>query len=404
MNALRHLRNGRLLAALALVGGAAGRRPLAAGRAGRRWPRSTRGPLLVTVDEEGETRVRDRFVVSAPVAGRVLRIELEPGDRGRRGETVVATFLPAAAALLDARTRAEARGRGRRGARGARRRPGPSGSAPRPRLGSAASELQRAPRRSPSSGSSRARRSRRERPRRRAAEEALRAADVRRRDGRTPARDGARPGCCRPARPARRGRSCIRSPIDGVVLKRLRESEAVVPAGEPLLEIGDPRQLEIVSDLLSTRRGEGEAGRAGPARAVGRRPPDPGPRARVEPSGFTKVSALGVEEQRVNVMMDFDDPLEALAALGDGYRVEVRIVVWEADSVLQVPTSASSATARTGPSSWSRRPRAAEDGRRSAIATARTPRCSRACAEGARVVLHPSDTLKPGLRVARRPS
>jgi HlyD family secretion protein len=131
----------------------------------------------------------------------------------------------------------------------------------------------------------------------------------------------------------------LRSPIDGVVLQRLRESEAIVPPGEPLMEIADPAQLEIVSDYLSTdavriRRGQpvlieqwgGDRALAGRVR-------------RVEPFGFTKISALGVEEQRVNVVIDFEDVREAWEALGDGYRVEVRVITWDEGDVLKVPTS-----------------------------------------------------------------
>jgi HlyD family secretion protein len=133
----------------------------------------------------------------------------------------------------------------------------------------------------------------------------------------------------------------ITAPVDGVVLKRLRESESVVMAGEPLIEIGNPvTDLEMVTDLLST-----DAVRVKPGAKV-RVEQWGGDRVlsatvrRVEPSGFTKISALGVEEQRVNVLIEFNDPAEAWQALGDGYRVEVRIVIWEAADVVKVPTSA----------------------------------------------------------------
>jgi HlyD family secretion protein len=131
----------------------------------------------------------------------------------------------------------------------------------------------------------------------------------------------------------------IIAPVSGAVLKRLRESASVVAAGEPLLEIGNPNQLEIVSDLLST-----DAVRVQPGTEVlieqwGGSHPLHGRVRRVEPSGFMKVSALGVEEQRVNVIIDFTNPADA-ARLGDGYRVEVRIVLWKADDVLKVPVGA----------------------------------------------------------------
>jgi HlyD family secretion protein len=194
----------------------------------------------------------------------------------------------------------------------------------------------------------------------------------------------------------------IRSPVDGVVLKRLRESEAVVPAGEPLLEVGDPHGLEIVSDLLSTDAVKVRAGARvlleqwGGDHAIEARV------RRVEPSGFMKVSALGVEEQRVNVVMDFEDPLEAWSALGDAYRVEVRIVIWERDPVLRLPTSS---LFRRG-DDWAV---FAVSGGRAALRTVVIGRRNAAHAElvsgldgGASVVLHPSDTLEDGSRIARR--
>ncbi|MBM4362817.1 MAG: HlyD family efflux transporter periplasmic adaptor subunit [Deltaproteobacteria bacterium] len=124
--------------------------------------------------------------------------------------------------------------------------------------------------------------------------------------------------------------------MDGVVLRRHHESEVVVPAGQPVLEIGDPARIEVVADLLST-----DAVRVSPGQAVlieqwGGGATLEARVRRVEPSGFMKVSALGVEEQRVNVIIDFADPTAA-GALGDGYRVEVRVVTWRADHVVAAP-------------------------------------------------------------------
>ena len=168
----------------------------------------------------------------------------------------------------------------------------------------------------------------------RTAEEALRAADF----SVNRAEYDLQIARARLQQPATGGRAIeIVSPIDGIVLKRIRESEAVVQAGEPLIEVGDPEQLEVVADLLST-----DAVRVPPNARVlieqwgGGRTLE-GRVRRVEPSGFTKISALGVEEQRVNVIIDFADPATARKALGDAYRVEVRIVVWEEADVLKVP-------------------------------------------------------------------
>ncbi len=400
MDPLRHFKNHKLLAGLALVAAL-----LAVGF----WPSAapvelapaTRGPLRVTVDEEGETRVRDRFVVSAPVAGRALRVELEPGDIVRRGETVVATFLPAAAVPLDARSRAEAEAAvaAARAALGSTRAERERAQAA---LALARSELVRhrelAAQRIVSRQALEAKETEA-----RAAEEALRAAEFAVASATHQGEmAGARllpAGATGPARPF-----AIRSPIDGVVLKRLRESEAVVPAGEPLLELGDPRRLEIVSDLLSTDAVKVRPGAPVLLEQWGGDHPIRARVRRVEPSGFVKVSALGVEEQRVNVVMDFEDPLGAWSALGDGYRVEVRIVVWEGDGVLKVPTSS---LFRRG-DDWAV---FAVSGGRTEMRVVEVGRRNGAFAEvvsglreGEPVVLHPSDSLRDGSRVARRAS
>jgi HlyD family secretion protein len=394
----RHLRNPRLLGALGLV---------AALLAVALWPRAIesdvatvqKGPLRVTVDEEGETRVHERFVVSAPVAGRVLRIELEPGDAVARG-AAVASFLPVDPVLLDARAAAEARaGAGAAVASVGRAR------AERERaqaaLALARSDLERtralAGQRIVSSEALEEKETAF-----RAAEEALRAAEF----GVTTAEHEREMAEARAAPPSAAGGRAIpiRSPIDGVVLKRLRESESVLGAGEPLLELGDPRELEIVSDLLSTD-------------AVKVRPGNPvlieqwggdrtlrGKVRRVEPSGFMKVSALGVEEQRVNVIVDLEDPLEAWKALGDGYRVEVRIVIWEAPDVVKVPTTS---LFRRG-EEWAvfvveggrARLRPVTIGRRNGLEAEVTS----GVAAGARVIVHPSDRVQDGVRVDARAS
>jgi HlyD family secretion protein len=131
----------------------------------------------------------------------------------------------------------------------------------------------------------------------------------------------------------------VRSPVDGVVLRRLRESEAVVVAGEALVEVGDPRDLEIVADLLSTDAAQIRPGQPVEIEQWGGGTVLAGRVRRIEPSGFTKISALGVEEQRVNVIIDLADPPARWAGLGDGFRVETRVVLWERQDVLQVPAS-----------------------------------------------------------------
>jgi len=196
----------------------------------------------------------------------------------------------------------------------------------------------------------------------------------------------------------------IRSPIDGVVFKRYRWSKAVVPAGEPLLELGDPRHLEIVSDLLST-----DAVRVHPGDTVlieqwGGDETLEGRVRLVEPSGFMKISALGVEEQRVNVIVDFEDPAGAWEKLGDGYRVEGRVVIREGQDVVKVPTSA---LFRSG-DDWavftveSGRARLVpiEVGRRNGLEA----QVLSGLEAGQEVIVHPGDTLEDGARVEPRES
>ena len=393
----RLLTNTRVLMGAAVVGGLV---------AVALWPTSVpvdtaivaRGPLVVTIDEEGRTRVRHRFVVSAPVAGRVLRIELEPGDAVTRGD-VVARVRAETAPLLDTRTRAEAQA-AIEGARNAQGQARAEEQGARTVLAQAERELARA-RELAKSGLTTPRETDVREAEVLTAADAVKAAayavavaasELQRVEARLA-----------PPTADISGRVIgVTSPVDGVILKRLRESETVAPAGDPLLEIGDPRQLEIVSDLLST-----DAVRVQPgARAMieqwgGSRGLEAKVR-RVEPSGFTKISALGVEEQRVNVVLDFVDPAEAWTALGDAYRVEVRIVVWEAGSVLKVPTSA---LFRVG-DAWAvyvvegglAKQTLVEIGRQ----TGQDAEVRSGLVESTPVVVHPSDTLADGARVQPR--
>jgi HlyD family secretion protein len=294
-----------------------------------------RGALLVTVDEEGQTRVRDRYVVSAPVPGRMLRIELEPGDPVIAGKTVVARFQPTDPALLDVRTRAELEARVRAadstlgGARAERERV-------RAQLTFAQSELKRT--RELVEGGALAQRDLEAAEQQAATlERALQSAEFAIRTAEHQL-ELARAGLVQ----TRQGRTAaipLYSPVDGVVLKLRQESETVVPTGQPLLEIGDLQDLEIVADLLSSAAVAVQPRQRVLIEQWGGGYALQGTVRRVEPSGFTKISALGVEEQRVNVLIDFEQPDEPQNALGDGYRVEVRIVIWEKDDVMKVPTS-----------------------------------------------------------------
>jgi len=360
----------------------------------------TRGPIDVSIDDEGETRVRDRFVISAPLGGRVLRIELEPGDTVVASETVLAVFLPSAPVLLDARSRAEAQA---------------AVETALAAVGQAEAHYEQAAAEVTFS------RAEVERYRRLARDgivsveqmetsqldldtrqEALEAAEyavrtalselqaarvrLQRFSGRTAAADGETIE--------------ITSPVSGVVLRRLRESESVVPAGEALLEIGDPRQIEVVTDYLSK-----DAVRIRPGQRVlidrwGGDRPLGGRVRRVEPSGFTKISALGVEEQRVNVVMDITDPPEVWAGLGDGFRVETRVVVWQSEDELKAPTGA----LFRRDEGWAV---FAVDGGRAVLRSieigernAREAQVLGGLEPGQEVVVYPSDSLSDGSRVA----
>jgi HlyD family secretion protein len=355
-----------------------------------------RGSMQVTIDEEGETRVRERFVVSAPVMGRVERIELEPGDPVVRGQTVVARLTPAAAPLIDPRAQSELNA---------------AIAAARATVGQARAERERAA----------ATRQRTQSTLRRletllaagaisgdeleagqtalkSAEEAFRAADF----GVARAEHELQLAQARLRPSSAGGRPVdVIAPVDGVVLKRLRESASVVPIGEPLLEIGDPGSLEIVSDLLSTDAVRVSRGDAVSIEQWGGAHPLAGRVRRVEPSGFMKVSALGVEEQRVNVIIDLTDVPEG-GSLGDGYRVEVRIVIWRDASTFKVPVGS---LFRRG-DGWAvflvdsgrTRLQAVQLGQRND----RDGQVLKGLSEGQVVVLHPPDTLADGARVVVR--
>ncbi|HXE79525.1 MAG TPA: efflux RND transporter periplasmic adaptor subunit [Vicinamibacterales bacterium] len=358
-----------------------------------------RGPLVVTVDEEGETRVRDRFIVSAPVPGRMLRITLEPGDPVTADRTVVARILPSDPTLLDVRTRSEleARARAARSAvEGAR--------AERDRLATdlkfARRDLQRREQLAKEGLTSTEQLEAVQRQVR-TLEEALRSAEF----AVTTAefqRETAEAALLTGRRADPRAALEIRSPVDGVLLREIQESETVVQPGQPLVEIGDLQRMEIVSDLLST-----DAVKVRPGQRViidqwGGDRPLAGRVRLVEPSGFMKISALGVEEQRVNVIIDFDDPAEAAKYLGDNYRVEVRIVIWEAEDVLKVPVSSlfraggGWAVYRVEDDTAYRRP--VEIGRQNTLEAQVTS----GLAEGDRIVVYPSDDVADGVAIRER--
>lgn len=284
-----------------------------------------RGPLRVTIDEGGRTRVRDRYVVVAPAAGRVARSTLEEGSPVTRG-MVVAQL---SAAPLDPRSRAEAVAR-LRGVEDAAR--GATAAVAQARAALAQAVRSRV--RAESLSAQRALAPEQREVTALAETTALRQVEAADFHAQAAAHDVevARAALAAGDAPV----ITLRSPVRGRVLRIPERSERVVPAGTPLIELGDPGRLEIVVDLLSE-----DAAKVKPGERVlierwgGDRALEAHVRV-VEPSGFTKVSALGVEEQRVNVIADLD---ETQLQLGDGFRVEARIVQWEGEA-LKVPASA----------------------------------------------------------------
>jgi HlyD family secretion protein len=358
----------------------------------------SRGPLVLTIDEEGRTRVRDRFVVTAPVSGRVLRIELEPGDRVAKGN-VVARLQPESPPLLDTRTRAEADAAVESAeaslghARAEEKRA-------RAALDQAQRELARS-RHLMTAGVTTAQDLEAREADVSFATEVVNAAAF---AVRAAAAELER-ARARVATSAARGGGAmvpVRAPVDGVVLQRLRESESVVPAGEPLVEIGDPRQMEIVTDLLSTDAVRVKPGARATIEQWGGETALAATVRRIEPAGFTKVSALGVEEQRVNVVLDFVDAAGACALLGDAYRVETRIVLWEAPNVLKVPTNALFRDNMQWAVYVARNGRAHRTIVQIGHQTGQESEVLEGLTEGTMVVVHPGDLVRDGGRIANR--
>ena len=362
-----------------------------------------RGPLVVTVDEEGQTRIKDIFTVSAPVRGRALRIEVKEGDAVIAGETVVAEIEPIDPAFLDVRSEAEARAE-LDAAQAALAFARASLAQARAELEFAEAEFERVRRLRVSGTVSERALDEAERSfktQEAAVQTAEAAVDMRRSELAraevrllTPGEARQRAGAC-PCVP-------ILAPISGKVLRVLHRSEGVVEAGQDLLELGDPGELEIVVDFLSSDAVRIEPGQhvfieewGGDAVLNGRV-------RRIEPLGFTKVSALGIEEQRVNVVIDFTDPPESRSQLGHGFQVDVRVVLWEAEAVLKVPLTA---LFREG-EGWA--VFAVEDGRAALRTVGIRHRTDleaeivSGLSEGETFVRYPNDDIEPGTMVERR--
>jgi HlyD family secretion protein len=358
----------------------------------------TRGPLSASFTEEGKTRVIDRYLVSAPVAGFAQRIDLKVGDQVETGAPLL-RLEPLRASVLDRRSRAEAEARvsaaeaaleaAKEQARAAAadaafwegelariQELAQSGVVARDKLDQTTSDARRA-------------------------DASLRSAhfrvDVARHDldaARTALRYSA-------AEPDSRAAEVVtvRAPVSGRLLKRFRESEGVVAAADPLVEIGDSQGLEVVVEALSSDAVQlAPGGRAVLERWGG----DDVLEARIrliEPVAFTKVSALGVEEQRVLVILDIVSPREKWKLLGDAFRVECRFILWEGENVLQGPAGAFFRTEEGWATFVVENGRAVERqvgiGHRGRVAVEIVSGVD----EGDILVAHPSDSIPDGARI-----
>jgi HlyD family secretion protein len=301
------------------------------------WPRplpvetarAVVGTLRATVNEEGKTRIKQRYLVSAPVAGQLRRIPLKAGAEVQAGDTVLAVIDPLSPALLDARTRTAAQAK----------RDTAVANLEKARAGHnfAASELRRLEKlyadktvsiqeleisqlREASAAKEQA-----------AAESALRQTEAELAEfaASTPA------GTNTLSDPVQ-----VKAPANGRVLRVFEENARVVAAGTPVMEIGDPADLEVVVEVLSRDGAAIPPGTAVELEQWGGGEPLRAKVRLVEPAAFTKVSALGVEEQRVNVIADLLTAPDQRRNIGDNFRVEAKIIVWEARDALKVPAGA----------------------------------------------------------------
>ena len=313
------------------------------------WPRpvpvdvapATRGSMSVQVSDEGRTRVREIYQVSAPVLGQLVRVDVHAGDEVKEGVSKVAELLPISPAFNDVRTRAQVEST-IKSAIAARSLAAAGVARAEAGLAYATSDLKRAQALIKTNVISRADFERTQLAHATAvAELATAKANLQAKQSDL---DTAQALLIDPAalsaRPLRRAGIPILAPASGRVLRVLRESESVVAAGSPILEVGDPFDIEIVADFISEDAVKIHPGDAAFITDWG------GPRTlgacvrRVEPSGFTKISALGVEEQRVNVLLDFTQRNGDTATIADGFRVIVHVVIWQHADVLRIPITA----------------------------------------------------------------
>lgn len=361
-----------------------------------------KGPLRITIEEEGKTRVVNRYIVSAPVAGYAERIALKVGDPVTAGQ-IVCWLRPPLAPVLDTRSYAEQTGRVRaaeaalhaaqeqtraavadeaywNGQKERMEQLLKSGDVSKESVDRAASEAKR------SSAS------------RRSSEHAIEQA----RAELDAARAALHYSAAKPSRSDPGEKVAVRAPVSGRVLKVVHESEGAIVPGQALLELANARALEVEVELLSA-----DAIRVDPGMKVlferwGGETPLEGQVRRIEPVAFTKVSALGVEEQRVLVLVTITSPVEQWKRLGDQYRVEASFILWEADSVPLIPASAlfhyGDGWATFVVENDTARRRSVQVGQRNA----RFAQILSGIQEGEVVITHPDDTIEDGVKVTAR--
>jgi len=360
----------------------------------------SRGEMTVTVRDQGRTRVRNEYVISAPVGGQLLRIEYKPGADVIAGDAL-ARILPSDPSLLDARSRAELQA---------------SVRSAEAALGLARAEMERASAQLDFARTEAAR-VRRLRSEDLIAIEAydraelqLRVAETNLESGQENTRVREAELAAAEARLVQTGTSSsddfvvtVTAPTSGKVMSVAQESRSVISGGAEIMTLADATDLEVVAEFLSTDAVEVQPGALAFIENWGRnRSPLRGQVRLIEPNGFLKISALGVEEQRVNVVVDFVGSPEEWSTLGHGYRVEVAVVTWQESNVLQVPVAAlfrngenwavyrvENGTARLTPVEIGR-----ENGRNAQVLEG--------VEEGQAIVLYPGELLADGVRVIER--
>lgn len=296
-----------------------------------------RGEFVETLEEPGKTRVRERFLISAPVSGELARIQKKPGDAVKAND-VLAMIRPVSPAMMDARTRSELDAR-LQGALAAKELADASVEKARTVRAFAAKEVERVVALA-ERGALPARDREKAELELRVADKDVKSAELSAHVA-THAVDVARAALAT-ATPAGKTEATwpVRSPLDGRVLRVLQISEGVVLAGTPLLEVADPGDLEVVVGVLTSDAVRIPLGAPSSLERWGGAAPLEGRVRSIEPAAYTKLSALGVEEQRVDVVIDIVSPPAAWAALGDGFRVHTRTVVHRASDVVKTSAAA----------------------------------------------------------------